>query len=218
MQNSPSQLGSFIAFILLTVSGCQTAYYAAMEKVGQHKRDILVNRVEDANESQQEAQEQFSSALAHLSQLIAFDGGDLSKHYEISKEQYESSKVIAEEVSNRITSIESVADALFGEWQDEIGQFSNANFKRQSQSKYRETLSRYKSVIRAMHNAEQKMPPILSALKDNTLYLKHNLNAQAIGALQGEYKSIKQDIEILIKEMNAAIKQSQKFISDLNQK
>ncbi|MDY0291763.1 MAG: DUF2959 family protein, partial [Desulfuromonadaceae bacterium] len=28
--------------------GCQSTYYAAMEKIGMHKRDILVDRVEQA--------------------------------------------------------------------------------------------------------------------------------------------------------------------------
>jgi hypothetical protein len=201
--------------LLLSLSGCQSAYYAAMEKVGQHKRDILVSRVEEANESQQEAQQQFTSALAHLSDLIAFDGGDLSEHYQISKSQYENSAAVAEEVSQRISAIENVSSALFDEWQEEIDQFSNLSLKRQSQRKYRETNSRYQSVIRAMHNAEKRMSPVLAALKDNTLYLKHNLNAQAVGALQGEYKNIKQDVELLIKEMNQAIDKSQSFIDQL---
>jgi hypothetical protein len=47
------------------------------------------------------------------------------------------------------------------------------------------------------------------------LYLKHNLNAQAIGALKGEYQAIKQDIEKLINDMNQSIDHSQNFIKSL---
>ena len=75
----------------LLLSGCQSAYYATMEKVGVHKRDILVSRVDSANESQQEAQQQFRSILAQLSLLIDFDGGDLSTQYEAMAQQYEES-------------------------------------------------------------------------------------------------------------------------------
>jgi DNA-binding ferritin-like protein len=199
----------------LLLSGCQSAYYATMEKVGVHKRDILVSRVDSANESQQEAQQQFRSILAQLSLLIDFDGGDLSTQYEAMAQQYEESAEIAEEVSARINAIGNVAGALFEEWQDEIEQFTNAKLKRQSQQKLRETQFRYKTLIRSMRKVEDRMQPVLAALKDNTLYLKHNLNEKAIGALQGEYKSIKQDIEKLVVEMNRAIKQSQKFINAL---
>lgn len=47
----------------VALSGCQSAYYGAWEKLGVEKRDILVDRVENAKESQEEAQEQFADAL-----------------------------------------------------------------------------------------------------------------------------------------------------------
>lgn len=201
--------------VMLLLSACQTAYYSAMEKMGQHKRDILVSRVEDANESQEEAQQEFSSALESLSALINYDGGELEDYYNQTKDHYESSEKAAADVSKRIDSIETVADDLFDEWQDEIEQFSSAKLKRQSQSQLSETQRKYNKVIKAMRRAERSMAPVLSALKDNTLYLKHNLNAQAIGALEGEYKLIQKDITALIKDMNVAIDSSKQFIENL---
>lgn len=201
--------------VVAVLSACSSAYYSAMEKVGIHKRDIMVDRIVDAKESQEDAQEQFKSALEELSSLIGFSGGELEERYLAVEAQYEASKEAADLVTTRIDKIESVAEALFDEWQDEIEQISNANYRRQSAVKLKETQGRYKTLIRSMHKAEKKMAPILTALKDNTLFLKHNLNAKAVGALQGEVKSIKRDVDVLIKEMNAAIKQSQQFIDML---
>ncbi len=203
---------ALLIVLSLGLSGCQTAYYSAMEKVGVHKRDIMLDRVEEAQESQVDAQEQFKSALEQLSELINFDGGDLAEQYEATNAQYEASVAAADDVENRIDAIESVAGALFDEWQDEINEYSSATLKRQSQSKLVTTERQYNQLIKSMRKAQQRMDPVLVALKDNTLYLKHNLNARAIGALQGEYKSIKQDVELLISEMNKSIAQSQKFI------
>jgi hypothetical protein len=47
------------------------------------------------------------------------------------------------------------------------------------------------------------------------MYLKHNLNAQAIGSLQSEFANLKGEIDVLIREMNAAIKSSNAFIADI---
>jgi len=201
-----------LLFVLVSLSACQSAYYSAMEKVGVHKRDIMLDRVGDAKESQQQAQQQFKSALDQLSQLIKFDGGDLEAQYELINDQYEASKKSADEVSKRIAKIEDVAQALFDEWADEITQYSSEKLKRQSELKLKQTERRYHKLIQVMNKAESKMAPVLAALKDNSLYLKHNLNAQAIGALQGEYNSIKKDVESLVNEMNTAIEQSQHFI------
>ncbi|MFT7006385.1 MAG: hypothetical protein ACJAXJ_000893 [Colwellia sp.] len=197
---------------VFSLASCSSAYYSAMEKVGIHKRDIMVDRVVDAKESQQEAQAQFKSALEEMTALTNFDGGDLETQYNVIQEQYEDSKDAAEHVSSRIEKIEDVSDALFEEWQDEIEQISSTNLKRQSLVKLRETQRRYQSLIKSMRKAENKMAPVLSALKDNSLFLKHNLNAKAVGALQGEMVSIKKDVSALIKDMNLAIEQSQKFI------
>lgn len=210
---------SFLLYLFATVFlvGCESTYYAAMEKVGQHKRDILIDRVEKANDSQQEAQQEFQDALSHLSSLINFDGKELGKQYEISKDHFEASKEAAEQVNDRIDAIENVADALFEEWQDEIDLYANQSLKRQSEQKLRETQSKYRTLIRAMHRAEKRMAPVLSALQDNVLFLKHNLNAKAIGALQGEFNNIKQDVQRLIDDMNSAIKQSTLFIEQIKE-
>lgn len=212
----PSLIKTFsFLFVTALLVGCSSAYYSAMEKVGIHKRDIMVDRIVEAKESQEEAQEQFKSALEELSSLINFNGGELEEKYQLVEAQYEASKEAADNVSTRIDKIENVAEALFEEWQEEIELISNANYRRQSSTKLKQTQSRYKTLMRSMRNAEKKMAPILTALQDNTLFLKHNLNAKAVGALQGEVKSIKRDVDVLIKEMNAAIKQSQQFIDML---
>ena len=200
---------------VLLLGGCQSAYYAAWEKLGVEKRDILVDRVEDARESQEDAQEQFSSALEQFSTLINFDGGELQDVYESLNDEFESSKAAAEAVSARIDGVENVAEALFEEWQLELEKYSNANLRRDSERQLKETQRRYTSLLRSMRNVERSMDPVLTALQDNVLYLKHNLNANAVGALQGELKEIRQDVDRLIKEMNAAIAQSDAFIKTI---
>lgn len=206
----------FIASVLV-LSGCQSAYYAAWEKVGIEKRDILVDRVEDAKASQQQAQEQFTSALEQLSQLIEFDGGKIQSTYDNLKDEYESSKASADRVSARIDKVEDVANALFNEWSDELSQYKSEKLRRDSEKKLKSTQRKYDSLLRSMRRAESKMEPVLAALNDNVLYLKHNLNAAAIGALQGEFDQIKNDIRSLLNEMNTAIEQSNAFIDSIQQ-
>ncbi|WP_423187699.1 DUF2959 domain-containing protein [Alishewanella sp. d11] len=203
--------------LLLTLTACQSAYYSAMEKVGVHKRDILVDRVEAAQQSQQDAQQQFTSALEQLSQLINFDGGDLQRMYQTTDQEFQACRKAAEEVSARINSIDAVATALFNEWQDELDLYTNDRLKRESASKLAATQRQYQSLLNTMRRAEKSMQPVLSSLQDNTLYLKHNLNANAIGALKGEFTAIQKDINKLIVDMNKAIKQSEQFVATLKQ-
>ncbi|WP_333608049.1 DUF2959 domain-containing protein [Arsukibacterium sp.] len=203
--------------LCLDLTACQSAYYSAMEKVGVHKRDILVERVEKAQQSQQEAQQQFKSALAQFSSLLKFDGGDLQRMYEATDSEFQACGKAAAKVSERINSIEAVAEALFDEWQDELELYSNDSLKRDSATKLAATKRQYNSLLKTMRRAEQSMQPVLSSLQDNTLYLKHNLNASAIGTLKSEFNSIQNDINKLIADMNTAIKQSEQFVATLKQ-
>lgn len=204
-----------MAMSLFFITGCQSTYYSAMEKVGVHKRDIMVDRVEDARTAQQEAQEEFSSALEALSALTQFDGGDLESMYKKIDAKYEDSVDAAEAVSSRISSIEDVSDALFEEWEEELTLYTSSKLRRDSESKLKQTKTSYNTMLRAMKRAEKKMTPVLNTLQDNTLYLKHNLNASAIGSLQGEFMSLEKDIEVAIKEMKSAIAESDKFLAKL---
>ena len=56
-------VAGLIGAAFISIGGCQRAYYATLEKLGYHKRDLLVGRVQDARGAQENAKEQFQSAL-----------------------------------------------------------------------------------------------------------------------------------------------------------
>lgn len=209
-------LSASILALTLALSGCQSAYYSAMEKVGVHKRDILIDRVKETKESQEESQEEFQSALERLTTLINFDGGELQDAYNQLNDDYESSLKAADDVTTNINKVEDVAEALFDEWSDELEQYKSASLKRESSKKLNATKRQFDQLLRSMRSAESKMEPVLSSLKDNVLYLKHNLNAQAVAAIKGEFTNLKRDIQILMNDMNKSIADSNKFIEQMN--
>ncbi len=196
----------------LLLTACSTAYYGAMEKVGFHKRDILVHRIEKAREEQDEAKEQFRTALEKFSALTQFHGGDLQDKYEELAAAYEASADKAEAVRKRIADIEDVAEALFEEWQEELAQYQNPSLRAQSARQLAKTRRRYQRLIAAMKRAAAKMDPVLAMFHDRVLFLKHNLNARAIASLQGELDRIEDDVATLIKEMERAIAEADSFI------
>lgn len=208
---------AFVSFLCVTLTACQSAYYSAMEQVGVHKRDILVDRVEDTRESQEDAQEQFKDALEQFKSVVSFDGGKLDDLYNRLQSEYDDSVSAAEEVSNHIDEVEQVSEDLFEEWEEELTKYSNASLRAQSAAKLRETKARYAYLLRSLKKAEKRMPPVLSALQDNVLFLKHNLNARAIGSLKSEYQGIKSNIDLLIVDMEKAITESNRFIKQMEQ-
>ena len=200
---------------LLLLSACESTYYDAMEQIGIHKRDILIDRIEEAQEAQEEGQEQFKDALEQFKAVVNFDGGRLEDTYNLLNEEYEDSVSAAEKITDRINSVESVAEALFDEWESELLEYSNTNLRRDSERQLKATRRKYKRLITSMRDAEQTIDPVLSSLKDNVLYLKHNLNARAISSLKGELGNVNRDITRLIDAMQNAINESNAFIEQM---
>ena len=66
-----------------------------------------------------------------------------------------------------------------------------------------------------MQRAHAKMTPILDLFGDQVLYLKHNLNAQAISSLEDEATKIENDIDNLVADMEASIAEADEFINTL---
>lgn len=204
-----------LLFSGLIGSGCQTAYYETMEKLGYHKRDLMVSDVKKARDAQQDAKEQFKSALDRFTKTLNIQGGELQDKYDALNEEYQQSEKRAQAVRDRIASVENVSDALFDEWTAELKQYSNATLRQKSQKQLTQTRSQYAQLIKAMKRAEAKMDPVLAKLKDHVLFLKHNLNAQAIASLKSELTTVEGNIDSLIKDLNASIQEADSFIASM---
>ena len=197
------------------LTACSDVYYGTWEKLGYHKRDIMVERVQEARDDQEEAKEQFATALEQFSAMFDFDGGELQDKYELLKDELEASEAKAGAVTGRIDSVESVAEALFAEWEEELDQYTNDDLRRASEKQLRQTRRRYDQMIKAMRKAEASMQPVLATFRDQVLFLKHNLNARAIASIEGEAGILEADVARLIKEMEASIKEADEFIESM---
>lgn len=219
MTNSLTRSTSWLMALMAAalMSGCSTVYYNAMEKLGFEKRDILVDRVGEARDAQSDAQETFRSSLARFQSVVDTPDTELKTKYEEVRDAYKDSEDAAEEVRDRIDAVEDVSQALFAEWEAELDRYESASLRRSSEQQLRETRSQYDQLIRRMHQAEARMEPVLQAFEDQMLYLKHNLNAQAIGALENELGRIRSDVDTLIRNMEASIAESEAFIQRFRQ-
>ena len=204
-----------ILLLLVTMgvlTGCESAYYGVQEQFGNLKKDILIDRVEDAMEAQEEAKEEFKDALEQFEAVVGIPESELKSVYNRLNDAFEDAEDKASAVSARIASVEDVAEDLFDEWEEDLQEYSNASMRSKSAALLKTSRSNYAGLINAMKRAELHMEPVLASFRDHVLYLKHNLNAQAIASLQGDLGGIENDVGRLIAEMEKSIAEAQSFI------
>ena len=207
-----------IIALTLSLSACgvaQKAQYSALEKFGIHKRDVLVDRIEKTTQSQEETKQQFQSAYEELASLVKVDDQGLEKKYKKMAASVDKGESKAAELKSRIASVDQVANDLFAEWEEEIGEYTSANLKAASQKNLATTKQRYASIYQKMQASSAKVEPVLRVLQDNTLYLKHNLNARSVSGLSTEVLAIEGQVRTLIAQMEASINESKTFINSL---
>ncbi|MDB4374735.1 DUF2959 domain-containing protein [bacterium] len=212
MKNFPTI--SLLAYLALLAS-CSTAYYAAMDKFGYEKRHILVDRVKSAKSSQIEAKDQFASALDEFIAVSNYKGGNLEKMYRKVEKAYDKSVDRSDEAQDKNDKVAATGKALFKEWKKEIKEYSDPELAAASKEKYYAAQERYEELIKAMRSAEAKLDPVLKKFRDQTLFLKHNLNAKAITALESQVSRVKIDVARLIRDMERSIAEADRFISQM---
>jgi hypothetical protein len=187
-----------------------------MQTLGKEKRDILIGRVKDAKKDQQQTKEQIKTTMQSFEELTGFQGGSLEKNYKRLNSDYESADAQARKLHEKVDSIDQVSKDLFKEWQTEINEMGNAKLKTQSAVMLRNAKTRQAEYMRSMHRTEDQITPVLAAFHDQVLYLKHNLNARAIGSLKGTSASINTDVADLMQSIDGSMQEADRLISSLS--
>lgn len=203
--------------LLLTLPGCTQLYYKAQEKIGNEKRDILVDRIKKGREDQDKAKEQFKSTMEAFQAATGFKGGQTEEVYKKLKKEYDEAAEKTKKVSDRIASIEQVSGDMFGEWDKELAGMSNSDLRSKSGVLLKATRRRYTDLIRKMKTVESKAKPVLKAFEDQVLFIKHNLNAEAITSLKSNVGKMDADVQILIRDIETSTKEADAFIASLPQ-
>jgi chromosome segregation ATPase len=213
-----SRLALTLAVLGAALSGaaCDAVYYKTMKKFGVEKRDILVNRVRDAREAQRKGKEEFKTALERFKAVVETDGGTLEDKYNKLNKELERSEDRAKDIHDRVKAVKNVADDLFDEWQKELGKYNDRQLRAESERELRETKRRAEAVIKAMETVDKRVDPVLQPLRDRVLFLKHNLNASAIGALDKELVALRTNVDALIADMESSIAEAEAFINQMD--
>ncbi len=185
------------------------------ESLGYHKRDRMVLQVQEACVILESSRDQFTNALEQFKTLVPVANAQLEHNYYVLKRQYHFCQQKAYQTQQRIQAIEQLSTALFAEWDAELSLYNNRTLRSRSRSQLKIARQQYNRLIKNLSKAEAKMQPVLVAFYDQVLFLKHNLNAQAIAALQHEFMAIEVDIKQLIVVMEKSIAEANQFVAAL---
>jgi len=208
---------TLIALTAFALAGCDSIYYKTMKKFGWEKRDILVKKVQEARGAQADAQKEFKTTLERFREIVAFHGGSLEDKYNKLNDALQRSEDRAKKVDDRIKAVREVSGDLFKEWQNELGKYSDRGMRQESERQLRETKARTETLIQGMARAQKRVEPVLKPLRDRVLFLKHNLNARAMGALSKELDGVTAEVDALVEDLQKSVAEADAFLAEMEQ-
>lgn len=186
---------------------------AGIDWMWKEPREVLVDRVEEARDSQHAAAEQFRDALTEFKAVVDLPEGDLERQYNKLNAAHKRSQAAAERINKRVDRVVKASNRLLDEWSAELDDYNDPALRRIAGQQFDQTREHATRLIGSMRQIEDRMRPVLASFQDQVLYLKHNLNLSAIAALEGEATIIESNVDILIADMNRSIAEADAFIA-----
>lgn len=206
---------AFFLLALASLCGCTQLYYKAQEKIGNEKRDILVDRIKKGRHEQEEARKQYQTTFEAFQAATGYKGGKTEEVYKKLKSEYDEAADRSKKVADRIASIEHVSNDMFAEWEGELRRMNRGELWNKSNVLLKSTRKRYAELIRKMKAVDARSKPLLRSFEDQVLFIKHNLNSQAISSLKSTIGKMDGEVQALIRDIEVSTKEADAFIASL---
>ena len=200
-----------IGMIIVFLGGCQTVREGA-ESSAQPKRNPLIGEVRNVRVAQQQTKDQFLMTLASFGALIDQTGGEVRNGYEAFSDELQKSESMAAALRERIGHLEEKGRLYFEPRESSLYGFTDRGSDQTGDAKSNATHQRYQDLLRAMKQAEQDIDPVLTVFRDQLVFAKYNLNAEAIARLQDELAAVEADTATLVGKLDSAIAEADTFI------
>lgn len=208
--------GLIMMVCIAAATGCQKMYYDAMETVGIEKREILVDRSEATRDSLHRITVEYSVVLNRLASIVQLDALTPEQRYEQSAELVESAQDRSDELTKGINKTDDVAAALFEDWDSQTRAQTSEALRATSQQRLDETREAFRTMMRPVRDAADRLPPILSALNKHVMHLKLNYTDEAAETVRNELEQSTTDVAGLLEKAQSAIDASNEFITAMN--
>ncbi|MBK8978494.1 MAG: DUF2959 family protein [Planctomycetes bacterium] len=198
---APCGLRSGLAVALSLVAGCAGA---PERDSGPQRVDAFVGWVERVHVESELAQERAAAALDALGALVGPDSrADPVLAFGAFVASVEHCEAQADALEKAFGEMQKAAEPVFGRWEADLQVFSSERLRERSRERLDETRGRYAALAGAITPAIGSLDALNRSLRDQALFLSHDLNPSALAALEEEFADLEQTARALDEQLVA---------------
>jgi chromosome segregation ATPase len=185
-----------------------------METVGYEKREMLVDRLQEARTDQVEAKQQLQTALYTLTRLGSAPATEMPDLRDDLDKQVGDAENELEDLRSSIAAVESVSGSMFDEWEEELAKYDSDELRNRSKAELQESRKEYSTLITQLKQTEQKLTQLIPPLQDQVLYLEHAVNAGDRVEKPEGLDDVREQISTAIEDLETSIDRTNRFIEE----
>lgn len=203
------------ALVLVSCSTGSTAYFAGLDQDNSYKRNLLVARVVTAQDHQKKAKKQIAALLEQFHETSSFGAEECLKAYPPLNLSYQQARAEVDRVQKHNRNLYEDGAKVFVKWEREIDAFTDPGLADENSLQRDLTKDRFDELTTVMGRADKLYDPVLSELHDRVIYLKFNLNDEALATLADKTAELSRDVHQLILELESSIDAGDTFIREV---
>ncbi len=175
--------------------------------------DALVGRIERVYVEAEVSKERVEEAVSTLQALVAPDfAGDPVAAYEAFLFTIESSEKQAEVFSASVADMEQDATSVFESWESDLDTFQSVELRRRSAARLEATRARYAEIGAAVRPVQTGHAELNAGLRDQSVFLEHDFNREALLDLEPETASLSAHAEALDHALDRCMAQTRGYV------
>jgi len=180
----------------MVVVSAGLAYAAALalpvaaQDEGVKQVERLVKSSGSAVQSIVETKNQIAKTMDAYNAVLADDVKDRPAAYKALQKEMNTTERKRAEIAKRVGEMDAEADALFKGWSDSAARLENPDLRKRTEERLTKTKASYADIKATGKTAGDLYDPILKSLKEQVVYLGHDLNASSVGSLKPDAEKL----------------------------
>lgn len=179
------------------------------------RTDRLIEKAEEVVEEAAEARTQIGKTLETYNAIFAKDTEDIPKTYKRVESEMKKTEKQREDVRKKLAEMTTEAEAYFAGWGESLREINDPDLRKRSESRMTETRAQLDGIMAAVREAREAYEPFMTRMKDQWVYLGHDLNPSGIESLKPDVEKLNAQAKELFQKIDAGTEKAGEYITSL---
>ncbi len=202
-------------FSVAIALGLGLALSAGTQDEGHKRTDEHIEKIERASDEMKDLRKHLDKVFEAYHKTLREGTDKRRSSYNELVKALERCEEKTKELRKRHEEMDKQAEEYFKRWKNSVKDIKNADLEQRSEGRLETTRRRYREVSESWKGMREDYEPVLAELRDQIVYLGHDLNEDAVLSLKEDAAELEELASALFRSMEGFGSTADEYISGL---